>query len=91
MEIIKQNLTSKYNSSVAFFNNGDYEHFFDDARKTIELVLKYMIYEVLDDSELAGNIISGHDSIRQDRINNIWQPTGQPSSEEPKGAFFANV
>lgn len=91
MENLKQQLTDKYNSSVAFFNNRDYEHFFDDARKTIELVLKYMIYEVLDSPELAANVISGEDSIRLDKSNNIWKPTGQPSTEEPKGAFFANI
>ena len=91
MENLRQQLANKYNSSVAFFNNRDYEHFFNDARNTIELVLKCMIYEVLISPELAQNVISGNDSIRLNRSKNVWEPSGQQATEEPKGAFFANI
>lgn len=91
MENIKKNLTEAYNSSVIFFNSGDYKHFFDDARNTIEWLSKYMIWEVLDYSTLANDVILGRNTIKLDKSTNLWSPTGQCASEEPKGAYLAVI
>lgn len=66
MENIKIQLKEQYNKSVDFYNKGDFEHYFFHVRKSIELIGKFLIHDILSikgEEEKAHKIISGESSF----------------------------
>ena len=43
MKKIQEELKKQYNTSIGFYNKGDYEHYFFHTRKSIELIGKFLI------------------------------------------------
>lgn len=91
MENIRKNLSENYKSAIAFFNVGDYKHFFGDIRVCIEWFFKFMIHEVLNDEALANDIIDGKNSINLNRNTNCWILTNIAQEQKPEGTFFAKL
>lgn len=84
---LENQLSLKYNATVDFFNKNDFEHFFGDARKTIELIPKYIIFEILQNDMLAEEYILGKKDLEKDSSRN-WDFVDK-DGDEPQGAFFA--
>lgn len=55
-----------YKKALTEYYDEEYEFFFRDIRPAIELFCKLAIYDILDDDELAEEIISGRKSIVKD-------------------------
>ena len=45
MKKIQEELKKQYNTSIGFYNKGDYEHYFFHTRKSIELIGKFLMFD----------------------------------------------
>ena len=91
MENIKIQLKEQYNKSVDFYNKGDFEHYFFHVRKSIELIGKFLIHDILSikgEEEKAHKIISGESSFFLDSKNKVCNYCSNPQPREPEGSFF---
>lgn len=94
MENIKEKLKEQYNMSIDFYNKGDYEHYFFHVRKSIELIGKFLIIDVLKikgKSEEAQGVISGNYSYSFDYPNKMCNLAHIHQTREPEGSFFITL
>lgn len=80
--------------SIGFYNKEDYEHYFFHVRKSIELIGKYLIFDILKikgEEDKAPCIISGDYSFNLDNRTKICDLTTTAQSREPEGSFFVTL
>ena len=88
---IKELLSLEHESTVTYFNQGNFSDFFIHARLLIEYTLKFIIFDVLNNEEFASSYIKGEKSIKKDSLTNTYIASSDPQREEPKGVFFAKL
>ncbi|MCI7654664.1 MAG: hypothetical protein MSS51_10425 [Bacteroidales bacterium] len=74
MKKIQEELKKQYNTSIGFYNKGDYEHYFFHTRKSIELIGKFLIFDTLKikgEEDKASKIIAGDSSFDLDFRNKV--------------------
>jgi hypothetical protein len=94
MEKIKEQLKEQYDTSIDFFNKGDYEHYFFHVRKSVELIGKFLIHDTLKnkgEEEKAYDIISGNYSFTLDNYHKVYLLTPNPQQRDPEGSFFITL
>lgn len=56
---ITEALTEKYNKAVDFYHKADFDHFFMNIRVATEYVCKAIIFDALQDEEIANKLLEG--------------------------------
>lgn len=94
MKKIQEELKKQYNTSIGFYNKGDYEHYFFHTRKSIELIGKFLIFDTLKikgEEDKASKIIAGDSSFDLDFRNKVCNLVQKPQPREPEGSFFITL
>ena len=94
MKKIQEELKKQYNTSIGFYNKGDYEHYFFHTRKSIELIGKLLIFDTLKikgEEYKASKIIDGDSSFDLDFRNKVCNLVQKPQPREPEGSFFITL